>query len=696
MVVGRSSSMLSALFCLWIVVPSATCLSFNLSFLDPASRSGIELQGNATWNTTDGIQLTNDSIIYNVGRAVYREPLLLWDARTKALSDFTTHFSFIIRNSSKTSSSGDGLAFFMAPYPSPLVPDSSDGSFGIFPRVSLNYLVPTVAVEFDTYQNQWDVDDHHVGIDVNSIVSQKVASWNGSLKTGRLANAWVSYDAITLNLSVFLTYADNPVISGDSVLHFIIDPRDHLPANVTVGFSAATGQVTETHAVLSWSFSSSLQPRSIPPPTTPTASDAAKSKSKTGLIVGLVIGAGALMVMPSLLLFVLWRRRRKSRHRNAADREEDMDFDQTTDDDFMGNRGPKRFAYKELARATRNFSAEGKLGEGGFGSVYRGHLKDLKLDVAIKRVSRESRQGRKEYVSEVKIISRLRHRNLVQLVGWCHDRGEFLLVYEFMPNGSLDSYLYRPATGLGWPARHKIALGLASALLYLHEEWEQCVMHRDVKPSNIMLDSAFNAKLGDFGLARLVDHDRNLHTTDLAGTRVYIAPECFYTGKPRKESDVYSFGIVALEIACGRRPVELKEKDPGEEILVEWVWELYGRRTILEAADARLDGDFDETQMECLMVVGLWCAHPDYNLRPSIRQAINALNLETPLPELSPKMPVPMYYTPWSDVSQSLHVSSLATTTSITAKSAPTGSSSMSPSSCHLLKSPYTEAVIST
>ncbi|CAD5163133.1 unnamed protein product, partial [Musa acuminata subsp. malaccensis] len=688
--------MLSALFCLCIVVPSATCLSFNLSFLDPASRSGIELQGNATWNSTDGIQLTNDTIIYNVGRAVYREPLLLWDARTKALSDFTTHFSFIIRNSSNTSSSGDGLAFFMAPYPSPLLLDSSGGPLGIFKRGSLNSTVPTVAVEFDTYQNEWDVDDHHVGIDVNSIVSQKVASWNGSLKTGMQANAWVSYDAITRNLSVFLTYADNPVFAGDSVLHTVIDLRDHLPANVTVGFSAATGQVTETHAVLSWSFSSiapessckAMQPgtapmafsspttpsstTSIPPPTAPTASDAAKSKSKTGLIVGLVIGAGVLMVTPGLLLFVLWRRRRKSRRRNAADGDEDMDFDQTTDDDFMGNRGPKRFAYKELARATRNFSDEGKLGEGGFGSVYRGHLKDLKLDVAIKRVSRESRQGRKEYVSEVKIISRLRHRNLVQLVGWCHDRGEFLLVYEFMPNGSLDSYLYSPAAGLGWPARHKIALGLASALLYLHEEWEQCVVHRDVKPSNIMLDSAFNAKLGDFGLARLVDHDRNLQTTDLAGTRVYIAPECFYTGKPSKESDVYSFGIVALEIACGRRPVELKEKDPGKEILVEWVWELYGRRTILEAADARLNGDFDETQMECLMVVGLWCAHPDYNVRPSIRQAINALNLETPLPELPPKMPVPMYYTPWSDVSQSLHASSLATTTSITAKSAPT------------------------
>ncbi|KAJ8466886.1 hypothetical protein OPV22_029438 [Ensete ventricosum] len=485
MVVRRSSSMLSALFCLWIVVPLATSLSFNLSFLDPASRSGIELQGNATWNSTDGIQLTNDTIIYNVGRAVYREPLLLWDPRTKAMADFTTHFSFIIRHSSNASLSGDGLAFFMAPYPSPLLLDSSGGPLGIFKRGSLNSTVPTVAVEFDTYQNEWDPDDHHVGIDANSIVSQKVASWNGSLKTGRLANAWVTYDAITRNLSIFLTYADNPVFAGtDSVLHTIIDLRDHLPANVTVGFSAATGQVTETHAVLSWSFSSSLQPKSIPPPTAPTASDAAKSKSKTGLIVGLVIGAGALMAMAGLLLFVLWRRR-KSRGRNSADREEDMNFDQTTDDDFMGNRGPKR-------------------------------------------------------------------------------------------------------------------------------------------------------------------------------------------------------------------PVELMEKDPRKELLVEWVWELYGRRTILEAADARLNGDFDETQMECLMVVGLWCAHPDSNLRPSIRQAINALNLETPLPELPPKMPVPMYCTLWSDVSQSLHASSLATTTSITAKSAQTGSSSMSPSSSHLLKSPKTEAVIST
>ncbi|RWR77340.1 L-type lectin-domain-containing protein [Cinnamomum micranthum f. kanehirae] len=230
------------------------------------------------------------------------------------------------------------------------------------------------------------------------------------------------------------------------------------------------------------------------------------------------------------------------------------------DDEFERGTGPKRFSFKELLLATRNFAEYGKLGEGGFGGVYRGFLGEMNLDVAVKRVLRGSKQGRKEYVSEVKTISRLRHRNLVQLLGWCHERGDLLLVYEFMPNGSLDFHLFNKKRLLGWAVRYKIATGLASALLYLHEEWEQCVVHRDIKSSNVMLDSNFNAKLGDFGLARLVDHEHGLQTTVIAGTMGYLAPECVTTGKASKESDVYSFGVVALEIACGRRPVEPRPK----------------------------------------------------------------------------------------------------------------------------------------
>ncbi|KAE8675656.1 hypothetical protein F3Y22_tig00111650pilonHSYRG00257 [Hibiscus syriacus] len=147
--------------------------------------------------------------------------------------------------------------------------------------------------------------------------------------------------------------------------------------------------------------------------------------------------------------------------------------------------------------------------------------------------------GKKEYVTEVKVIIQLRHRNLVQPIGWCHDRNEFILVYEFMPNGSLDSHLFRDKDPLTWSVRYRISLGLASAILYLHEDWEQRVAHRDIKSSNVMLASSFNVKLGDFGLAKLMDHKLGPKTTGLAGTLGYLAPEYISTDRASKESDVY-------------------------------------------------------------------------------------------------------------------------------------------------------------
>ncbi|KAL6622611.1 hypothetical protein ACP70R_032490 [Stipagrostis hirtigluma subsp. patula] len=324
------------------------------------------------------------------------------------------------------------------------------------------------------------------------------------------------------------------------------------------------------------------------------------------------------------------------------------------EEEFKKGTRPKQFSDSELANATGNFADDRKLGEGGFGSVYRGFLEDMNLEVAIKRVSKASRQGKKEYASEVRIISRLRHRNLVQLIGWCHGGGELLLVYELMPNGSLDTHLYRTRNAvLPWPLRHKIVLGLGSALLYLHQEWEQCVMHRDIKPSNVMLDASFNAKLGDFGLARLVDHGpgcepchgQGSHTTVLAGTPGYMDPHYMITGRASTESDVYSFGVVLLEIACGRQPMVAHQ---GERVihLVELVWESHSKGTILDAADVRLNGEFDIREMETVMVAGLWCTHPDRSLRPSIRQAVNMLRLEVPLPSLPATMPVAAYMPP--------------------------------------------------
>lgn len=317
--------------------------------------------------------------------------------------------------------------------------------------------------------------------------------------------------------------------------------------------------------------------------------------------------------------------------------------------------GPRQFSYSELAAATKNFSDDRRLGSGGFGSVYRGILTTDGRNrcVAVKRVSKTARQGWKEFVSEVVIISRLRHRNLVQLIGWCQGSGnKLLLVYELMPNGSLDDHLHRPDSVLMWPVRYGIALGVGAALLYLHDDAEQRVVHRDVKPSNVMLDASFNAKLGDFGLARLIDDGRRSHTTGVAGTFGYMDPESMLAGKASVESDVYSFGVFLLEITCGRRPAVLVREEDYVH-LVQWVWDSYGGGSILDAADPWLGNNFNSQEMACAMLVGLWCAHPDRSLRPTIRQAVNVLRFEAPPPRLPAKMPVATFGPPAAHASGS-------------------------------------------
>ncbi|XP_052139093.1 L-type lectin-domain containing receptor kinase IX.1-like [Oryza glaberrima] len=387
------------------------------------------------------------------------------------------------------------------------------------------------------------------------------------------------------------------------------------------------------------------------PPSSPAPPPPPPPSVSIGLVAGSTVGAVSFVVVLGVSIWLLLRQRRK---RAGEAREQEMDegdfFDDEADD-FEKGTGPKRFRYGVLAIATDDFSDKHKLGEGGFGSVYRGFLKEMNQHVAIKKVSKSSKQGRKEYASEVQIISRLRHRNLVQLIGWCHGGGELLLVYELMPNASLDTHLYSANAGvLPWPLRHEIVLGVGSALLYLHEGWEQCVVHRDIKPSNIMLDTAFNAKLGDFGLARLVDHGRGSHTTVIAGTMGYMDPESMITGRANTESDIYSFGIVLLEIACGRPPVMAPEHqaEKGQDMihLVQWVWDLYGKGRILDAADHRLDGEFNGGEMERVMIVGLWCAHPDRSVRPAIRQAVSVLRGEAPPRSLPARMPVATFLPP--------------------------------------------------
>ncbi|WVZ26648.1 hypothetical protein V8G54_005192 [Vigna mungo] len=529
------------------ILPLANSLSFDY----PNFKNGdVKWEGDASV-LKGAIQVTSNTIDqnnnYSVGRVTSFEQMVLWDMKSRKLADFTTKFSFVIFSENRYY--GDGMAFFLADPNLPLLKDIKEGG----------------GLGLVDGEQQWSLTPSTT-----------------NYRTLRVALI-IKYNSSTLNLSVsFTMYNDSNTV--EEYISYKVDLRDHLPGRVVLGFSAATGRLYEVHTLRSWSFSLSLQsddktneekPEAVPP-------DSSLIDSKKGKKIGFLSG---------LVFTFLWKRSR--------DRREVLVFD----DEFPKGTGPKSFSYNELASATNKFAESEKLGQGGFGAVYKGYLKDMKSYAAIKRISRESRQGIKEYVTEVKVISQLRHRNLVQLIGWCHEKNDFVLVYEFMPNGSLDSHLYGVKSFLTWRVRYNIALGLASALLYLQEEWEQCVIHRDIKSSNIMLDSSFNAKLGDFGLARLVDHEKGSQTTHIAGTRGYIAPEYFSSGKATKESDIYSFGVVLLEIACGRKCVELKAEE-SEITLVEWVWKLYGLGRSLEEVDPKLCGEFNEKQMIRLVVVG--------------------------------------------------------------------------------------------
>ncbi|PKI33223.1 hypothetical protein CRG98_046392 [Punica granatum] len=573
--------MMLTLFFLFSVAaaPISEALSFNYTVFNSADPN-ITYE-RAYVNGEGAIQLTANNRA-NIGRATSSKPMQLWDKSTGNLTDFETYFSFIIDSNNRTAF-GDGLAFFLAPVGS-RIPDNltKGGTLGLtsrelFQNSSSN---PFVAVEFDVYKNHWDPPGTHAGIDIDSVVSVTNISWLSNVTGGKTNEAWINYDSVSKNLSVVFTGYRNATRVLQYLSH-VFDLRLWLPEQVIFGFSGSTGNASAAHIVTAWNFSSNLEiNRTVTPPSS-------QRGSKVGLAVGLSIGGLILVTALMGLVWFCWCRKR-----NGDEAEEDEILQYMSGELQMESSGPKKFLYSELANATSNFKAEEKLGEGGFGGVYKGFLQSTSLYVAVKRISSKSKQG---------------------LIGWCHERKELLLVYEFMPNGSLDFHLFKGRSFLPGNIRYKIAQGLASALLYLHEEWEQCVVHRDIKSSNIMLDSDYNTKLGDFGLARL-------------------------TFRATKESDIYSFGVVCLEIACGRRPVDSSLPED-QVVLVGWVWKLQEKGEILKAADPRLGSDFNEPEIERLLIIGLSCTLTDARRRPSAKQALHVLEFNSPLPVLPAEGP---------------------------------------------------------
>ncbi|XP_062198569.1 probable L-type lectin-domain containing receptor kinase S.7 [Phragmites australis] len=306
---------------------------------------------------------------------------------------------------------------------------------------------------------------------------------------------------------------------------------------------------------------------------------------------------------------------------------------------------PREFMYQDLFSATKGFDPSMVVGSGGFGTVYKAVCPRSGVTYAVKR-SKQSRESYNEFSAELTIIAELKHPNLVQLQGWCAERDELLLVYEFMSNGSLDEALH-PCSGaeryvtLNWSQRYNVAVGIASAVAYLHEEHDKQVIHRDIKCSNILLDSCFSPRLGDFGLARLKDPDTSPRSTLAAGTVGYLAPEYLQMGKATEKSDVYSYGVVLLEICTCKRPIE--RETPGSMNMlnvVDWVWNLHSKGKLLDAADPYLNGEYDTKQMMRLLLLGLSCVNPFSEERPVMRTVLGILHGKNELLPVPRKKPL--------------------------------------------------------
>eukprot|EP01018_Ginkgo_biloba_P026940 Gb_34220 [translate_table: standard] len=581
------------------------------------------------------VGLTRDLRVPNssAGRALYNKPVQFLDPSTNTSVSFTTRFSFSITNVDPVSF-GDGLAFVIAPDNQTV---GSSGAFLGLVNASETSQKKTIAVEFDTFLDVQfnDPNANHVGLDISNLSSFKVADAGNiqiDLKSGNLITAWIEYKSREKIARVWLSYTSvkpvQPLMSAS------IDLSRYLSEYMYIGFSASTGGSTEVHTVEEWSFKSSgLSYNAISPaPNHGTHPELGGSVMDTrggcqkGVCLNRIsllgIASGSALVFALILGLLLWFLCRKRRGMKSSD---------SFKSDMV--KSPRKFTYKELSIATKGFSTNRVVGHGAFGTVYKGILPDSGNVVAVKR-STHNNQGKHEFLAELSIIGRLRHRNLVQLQGWCYEKGEFLLVYEYMPNSSLDKVLFqegREGVVLSWGHRNKIVMGVASALSYLHGEWEQQVIHRDVKASNIMLDASFNPRLGDFGLARLMDHNKSPDATLTAGTMGYLAPEYLQSGKASEKTDVFSFGAVVLEVACGRRPID-KDVPSGKNNLVDWVWSLLSQGKLLEAADARLEGEFEKEEMKRMLLVGLLCSHPDSVARPTMRQVLQILNGEISLP----------------------------------------------------------------
>ncbi|XP_052203613.1 cysteine-rich receptor-like protein kinase 15 [Diospyros lotus] len=379
-----------------------------------------------------------------------------------------------------------------------------------------------------------------------------------------------------------------------------------------------------------------------PPPNSPNSPGNEGSKRKRTIIIATITSGSAMLLAIGVLFYRSRRKRREKDKENSqevqliglaggmVDQSYSINTDQTKSSDFP------TIQLDLILAATAHFFDENKLGEGGFGPVYKGTLPNGR-EIAVKRLSRTSHQGLQEFKNEVTLIARLQHKNLVKLLGCCLEGNESLLIYEYMPNKSLDVWLFDSSKSveLDWKMRIFIISGIARGILYLHEDSRLRIIHRDLKPSNILLDNEMNPKISDFGMARIFGGNQNqANTKRVAGTYGYMAPEYAMEGLFSVKSDVFSFGVLLLEIISGKKNTDFHLSANGHNLLT-FAWELWLKGQALELVDPLLAHSSDLTEVLKCIHIGLLCVQKDPTVRPIMSSVVVMLasnNMALPQP----------------------------------------------------------------
>nr|KYP72773.1 Lectin-domain containing receptor kinase A4.2 [Cajanus cajan] len=468
-----------------------------------------------------------------------------------------------------------------------------------------------VAVEFDTRKNIefGDPNDNHIGINLGTIVSTKVVNVSDvgvSLKDGSVHRVWITYDGPQRRMDIRLGKGNQEDYPPKPIFSESLDLSPYLNEYMFVGFSASTGNHTQIHNILSWSFTS-------------TSQAFLRKSSKNELPRSFMIFVAAVALALALFLgfyFISRHRRNASKLNTSVETEIHMPRPPNK---------PRRFTFSQLASSTRSFSEIELLGSDSRGEYYRGKLSNGS-QVAVKRFSAQflSTHGsdKRRLLKEIKGISHLRHPNLLPVRGWCQDNNEIMVVYDFVPNGSLDKWLFGAGV-LPWTRRFKVIKDVADGLSFLHTKQ---LAHKNLKCSSVFLDVNFRAVLGDFGFVLLGAESKQFESAVCHG------------------ADVFEFGVLVLEVIAGRMREEKEEGNPEERNLLDYAWNLHQIDEKVKLVDRRMGSLINLDQAIRVLEIGLLCTLNENKGRPSMEEVVEfLLNMDKPIPELPRTRPVALF-----------------------------------------------------